>query len=116
LLRTYGIDLLDVYTGRMSLRRLRVLIEGLGVDTKTARRRGGWEEIYDDWTTSGLLLGRLLEAQSEDGEEVIPRSKAPKAIAERPAAREIPVVSLSEAMGFVDMPDHEFGATYGEGD
>ncbi len=108
-----GIDLLDFYRGKMSVRKLWVLVQGLPFNSKTARRLHGLDSALDDWTLTDILLGRLLEAWSEEGTEVVPRSTLPTIpTAAAPRQKEIPIVSLSEAMGFVNSDPDTFAEKY----
>jgi len=59
--RHYGIDLLDVYRGRLSLRRLRVLLRGLPPDCRTLRAISDVDEALDQWSLPVALLGRVLD-------------------------------------------------------
>ncbi len=108
-----SIDLLDFYRGKMSVRRLWVLIQGLPFNTKTARRLHGLDTALDDWTLTDILLGRILESLTEGDVEVVPRtSPTGDSALGAVAPREIPVVSLSEAMGFINSDSDTFAEKY----
>ncbi|WP_280854241.1 hypothetical protein [Streptomyces sp. SAI-041] len=58
LLRHYGVDLLDWHRGRLSSRRLRVLVEHLPADSSFARAVHGEQA---DWTVTDHLLAAVVD-------------------------------------------------------
>lgn len=93
LLREYGVDLLGVYTGRLSLRRLRVLVQGLSRDCLTVRRLTGTPTEYDGHSTEAIYLALQLEAETE--QEILPRpsQRVSTVDSSTTAPAEIPTVS-----------------------
>jgi hypothetical protein len=57
-LRFYGIDLLDLYRGRLSLRRLAVLVRQLPPESATVRAL----TPEAAWSTTDYLLAAVLDA------------------------------------------------------
>ena len=58
LLRYFQVDLLDLYRGRLSLRRLRVLINALPPDAAIYRRN----DEHGGWTVTDHLLATVIDA------------------------------------------------------
>jgi hypothetical protein len=58
--RYYGVALSDVFTGRMSWRRLKVLLRQLPPDSATGRAQLG---PAVDWSTSDYLLAAVVDAE-----------------------------------------------------
>ncbi|MEV5849825.1 hypothetical protein AB0M32_48490 [Streptomyces sp. NPDC051985] len=58
MLRHYGVDLLDWHRGRLSSRRLRVLIAHLPADSSYARAVHGEQA---DWTVTDHLLAAVVD-------------------------------------------------------
>ncbi|WP_249126310.1 DUF5361 domain-containing protein [Streptomyces sp. A2-16] len=58
MLRHYGVDLLDWHRGRLSSRRLRVLVEHLPSDSSYARAVHGEQA---DWTVTDHLLAAAVD-------------------------------------------------------
>ncbi|WP_260470470.1 DUF5361 domain-containing protein [Streptomyces sp. RP5T] len=58
MLRHYGVDLLDWHRGRLSSRRLRVLVEHLPADSSYARAVHGEQA---DWTVTDHLLAAAVD-------------------------------------------------------
>ncbi|WP_028807731.1 hypothetical protein [Streptomyces canus] len=58
MLRHYGVDLLDWHRGRLSSRRLRVLVEHLPADSSYARAVHGEQA---DWTVTDHLLAAVVD-------------------------------------------------------
>ncbi|MEU0027678.1 hypothetical protein [Streptomyces sp. NPDC006335] len=58
MLRHYGVDLLDWHRGRLSSRRLRVLVEHLPADSSFARAVHGEQA---DWTVTDHLLAAVVD-------------------------------------------------------
>jgi hypothetical protein len=100
-----------VYRGRLSLRRLSVLIGGLSPNSKTVRRMAGVSTLYDEWSQTDMLLGRLLEVHIED--EIVPREdeRGQEALPSRRSPASIPVVPLSDVMGLINQSDQDFYET-----
>jgi hypothetical protein len=59
--REYGIELGDLYRRRLTLRRLRVLVDQLPFDSRTARAVGEVDEALAVWSLDSALLGRLVD-------------------------------------------------------
>lgn len=59
--RHYGIELGALWRGEMSLRRVRVLIEHLPVDSLTAHALAGVDGPLAQWSLTDLLIGRLSD-------------------------------------------------------
>lgn len=61
--RYYGIDTTDLWRGTLSLRRLRVLLDGLPPDCLTAYAIAGQDLTAGlaGWRLNDLLLGRLVD-------------------------------------------------------
>lgn len=60
--RTYCVDVTDLWRGRLSLRRVRVLLQGLPATSQTALALAGVERTpLTDWSLNDVLLGRLLD-------------------------------------------------------
>ncbi|MET8076252.1 hypothetical protein [Streptomyces sp. NPDC005303] len=58
MLRHYGVDLLDWHRGRLSSRRLRVLVEHLPADSSFARAVHGEQA---EWTVTDHLLAAVVD-------------------------------------------------------
>lgn len=58
--RYYGVALTDVFTGRMSWRRLKVLLRQLPVDSATARATVG---AAVEWSPTEYLLAAIVDAE-----------------------------------------------------
>lgn len=59
--REYRRDLADLWRGRMTPRKLWVLIRGLPPDGPTARRLAGVDGPLSHWRITDALLGRLVD-------------------------------------------------------
>lgn len=108
--RYYQMDLVDLYRGQVSIRKISVLVEALPDDSATtkAQRRADGDPLVD-WTLTDILLGKQLEMHS--GNEIVPRTNDKQARGKpaTPQQREIKTVSVREAMGFVNKPPSTFG-------
>lgn len=58
LLREYGVDLLDLWRGRLSLRRVKVLVAGLSQDARLRREVSGPDA---DWNLTAHLLALAVD-------------------------------------------------------
>ena len=121
--RHYGVDLVDLWRGQLSLRKLRVLVEGLPPDSATAYASSGETGPLAGWALTNVLLGRLAdelalyrwqwEAAHIDPKKTRhrkrPDSVLPELRPERPSRESIPVVSPHRLGRFVteqeDAPD-----------
>jgi hypothetical protein len=59
--RVFSVDLLDVWRGTLSLRRLRVLVEALPADSATAYALTGASGPLTAWSLTDVLLGRVTD-------------------------------------------------------
>ena len=118
----YGVDLCDLWRGRLTLRKLRVLIDNLPPDSRTAYAVAGHR--YDPlagWSLHDLLLGRLVdefgiyrwqwEAAHLDRKSQT-RKQPPSVLPElrrtaTPAGDTVPVLSPHRLGAFVNDPDLE---------
>jgi hypothetical protein len=110
----FGIELADLYRGRLSLRRLRVLIDHLPVESRTARSLADAPPELAHWTLDSALLGRLVDEMSAmrwtyESAHVEPRDRRPPpksvlphAEQEPEAARVIPLVSPHRLGPFIN--------------
>nr|WP_258319119.1 DUF5361 domain-containing protein [Streptomyces griseorubiginosus] len=120
MLRHYGVDLLDWHRGRLSSRRLRVLVEHLPSDSSFARAVHGEQA---EWTVTDHLLAAVVDHlavanwmfatvhRDEDTEpaeypEAVPRpSGARTAAAQSPqAVREDRSATPAEIVAFLSSP------------
>lgn len=62
--REYSVDLLDLWRGRMSMRKLAVLVRGLGPDSATVRAASEVPDEFAGWSMTDILLGRLVNEAS----------------------------------------------------
>lgn len=72
LLRFYGVDLLDLWRGRLSLRRLSVLVAGLPSESALWADENG---IARGWTLTNLIMADVFHAFAG---EPYPGRPAPK--------------------------------------
>lgn len=114
--RTFGVDLVDLWRGRLTLRRLRTLIEHLPPDSATAYAVAGSSvgELAG-WRLTDVLLGRLAdelalyrwqwEAAHLDPKKGRPRKQPPSVLPSlhpsHPDPDSIPVVSPHRLGDFV---------------
>lgn len=95
-------DLLDVYRGSMSLRKLSVLANNLPMDSATIKaQRIDFGDQLTEWTLTDILIGKYIEART--GSQIVPvNDQASGKPAHAGPARqgEIKTVSVAEAMGF----------------
>jgi hypothetical protein len=122
-----GVDLTDLWRGRLTLRQVRVFVEGLPVDSRTVYALGGMDELTG-WRLADLLVGRMVDelaafrwqwetAHRERGAaRRAPGSILPDLGSHRPAvgaarrqetARVVPLVSAHSLGGFVYGTDEE---------
>lgn len=59
--REYQVDVCDLWRGTLSLRKLRVLLDGLPADSKTARAFAEIDDELASWSLTDALLGRLAD-------------------------------------------------------
>ncbi len=120
----YRVDLVDLWRGTLSLRRVRVLLDHLPPDCATAYALAGDELGHlRGWTLTQLLAGRLVdeltayrwqwESAHIDPKKARPR-KAPESVLPRPIEepKVIPLVRPSQRGGFVN--DTEEVTTHGD--
>lgn len=113
--RFYGVPLTGVWTGQLTLRRLRVLLEGLPPDSSTAYALAGVEQgPLAGWKLSDALLGRLVDElaayrwqwetahQDKRKHREPPRSVLPTGTAEQAPA---PLVSPHALGGFINFEE-----------
>lgn len=114
----YGVNLVDLWRGTLSLRRVRVLLDHLPVDSASARVLADVDGPLASWTLHEALLGRvadelaLLRWQWESahlGKNQRPRKQPPSVLPEaprtpRPAgkAEDVPVVSPHRLGDFIN--------------
>lgn len=121
--RIYAIDVCDFWRGKLSLRRLRVLIEHLPTDSATLRALAGIDSQLASWSLSDLLLGRLIDEtsllrwqwesahlsktsqQRRQPQSVLPDVKT--RVSTSADADVIPLVSPHKLGGFIDEDDTE---------
>ncbi|MDY2669768.1 hypothetical protein [Schaalia hyovaginalis] len=73
LLRVYGVDLLDLFRGRLTLRRLAVLVKGLPPGSQTGLLEGGPAALSNEaslirdvgWRIECTILGAMGAKQSQ---------------------------------------------------
>jgi len=114
--RIYGVDLVGLWSGQLTLRKLRVLIEQLPPDCATAYALAGAElGQLSGWRLTDLLLGRLAdelalyrwqwEAAHIDPKKTRHRAQPPSVLPElEPSSSQpdsIPVVSPHRLGDFV---------------
>lgn len=120
--REFRVDLGDVWRGRMSLRRLRVLVSGLPPDCATAHALSGTTGPLTSWSLTDLLLGRLAdelavfrwqwESAHVDPKKSSPRKQPPSVLPDvttTPTSQaDVPVVSPHRLGSFVneEVPTH----------
>lgn len=109
--RFYAVPLTDLWTGRLSLRRLRVLLNHLPPDCATAYAVTGYDSgPLRGWALSDVLLGRVLDELSayrwqwETAHQTKgTRRRPPESVLPRPRPQDstAPVVSPHELGGFM---------------
>lgn len=120
--RYYGIDLLDLWRGQLSLRKLNVLVAQLPPDSNTGYALASHDTPVDHlrgWTLPDLLLARLLdelaiyrwqwEAAHIDPKKTRHRPE-PDRLTPQPQRAQAPdlrVVSPHELGSFVNKPPEE---------
>jgi hypothetical protein len=115
--RTYGVDLVDLWRGTLTLRRVRVLLEGLPPDSSTAYAVAEADNgPLAGWRLTDVLLGRLTdelalyrwqwETAHLDPKKSKPRKQPGSVLPElhpgHPDPESIPVVSPHQLGGFVN--------------
>jgi hypothetical protein len=120
--RTYGVDLVDLWRGGLTLRRVRVLLEGLPPDSQTAYALSGSDSgELAGWRLTDVLLGRLAdemalyrwqwESYHLDPKKQKPRKQPPSVLPElnpsHPEPESIPVVSPHHLGTFVNEQEEE---------
>lgn len=115
--REYRRDLADVWRGRMTLRKVAVLIRGLPPDGATARALAGISGPLAHWRITDALLGRLVDEMAAmrwewESAHIAEKDKhthrkAPPSVLEPEAANDpdrsdIPIVSPHRLGGFVN--------------
>lgn len=115
--RTYGVDLVDLWRGELTLRRVRVLLENLPPDSTTAYALAGAESGgLEGWRLTDVLLGRLAdelalyrwqwESYHLNPKKQRPRAQPPSVLPEvnpkHPEPESIPVVSPHRLGSFVN--------------
>lgn len=123
----YHVDLADLWRGQLTLRRLKILIQGLPTDCRTAYALADAEGDpgpLASWRLGDVLLGRLAdelallrwqwECAHIDQKKHRPRERPPSVLPEwkpQEAQNETPLVSPHRLGGFVndtdDDPDEE---------
>lgn len=123
--RYYRRDLCDLWRGRMTLRKLTVLMNGLPPESATVRALAGVTGPLAGWTLAEVLAGRLVdevawlrwewESAHRDAKagkhrdqppSVFPRAERPGTKASEVAHRDdIPIVSPHRLGGFVNGGD-----------
>ncbi|MFF1820397.1 hypothetical protein ACFVWG_24035 [Kribbella sp. NPDC058245] len=113
--RHYGVALTGVWTGQLSLRRLRVLLEHLPADSATAAALAGIDGgPLAGWTLNDALLGRLVDELSQYRWqwEMAHQSKgdrrpAPESVLPQPTHVPVsaPVVSPHQLGGFINFEE-----------
>jgi len=110
--RFYGVRLTDLWTGQLSLRRLRVLLDHLPLDSATAY---AVKQPLAGWNLGNALLGRVLDElasyrwqwetahQSKGPRRNPPESVLPQA--PNAPADDAPVVSPHALGGFVNFEE-----------
>lgn len=125
--RYYHRDLCDVWRGRLTLRKVRVLIDGLPMDSRTASALAGVSGPMAEWSLRDLLLGYMADEmaryrwqweqahrdpkavgkQRDVPKSVLPQPEPMKAKASEVAHRDdIPIVSPHRLGGFVNGDDN----------
>lgn len=114
--REYHVDLCDLWRGRLSLRRVRVLIDHLPPDSATAQAvAGGGDSPLAGWSLLAALVGRLVDEVSLQrwqwesahlGKNQRPRKQPPSVLPKPPRtpprpAEDAPVVSPHRLGGFL---------------
>ncbi|MFD7157962.1 hypothetical protein ACFV9C_25395 [Kribbella sp. NPDC059898] len=115
----YGVALTGVWTGQLTLRRLRVLLEHLPPDSATAHAVAGTDPgPLRGWTLTDALVGRLLDEmasyrwqwemahQSKGNRRRAPESVLPK-LSTVAAGTDTPVVSPHSLGGFINFEEAE---------
>jgi hypothetical protein len=112
--RFYGVALTDLWTGHLSLRRLRVLLDHLPPDCATAYAITGTDPgPLRGWSLGDALLGRLVDElsayrwqwetshQSKGTTRRAPGSVLPR-LTGHPTDAEVPLVSPHQLGGFIN--------------
>lgn len=122
--RYFKRDLCDLYRGRMTMRKVRVLIDGLPPESATVRALSGVTGPLSQWSLSEVLAARLLDEmafyrwewgsahhdEKKGGKfrpppvSVLPRQTGTKA-SEVAHRDDIPIVSPHRLGGFVNGGD-----------
>lgn len=116
----YRVDLGDLWRGTLSLRRLRVLLQGLPADCRTSYALGAEEDPgpLAAWRLGDVLLGRLAdelallrwqwECAHIDPKKSRPRERPSSVLPEwkpQAASKTAPLVSPHQLGGFVNDDD-----------
>lgn len=111
--RHYRVDLVDLWRGRISLRKVRVLIDGLPADSRTANALAGADPSDPHWPLTDAILARLTDELAalrwewgwahtpKDKRSSYPKPPAPIRPLREKAAEEIPVVKPHELGAFL---------------
>lgn len=113
--RHYQRDLCDLWRGRLTIRKLRVLIDGLPPDSATVRALSEVDDRFAGWTLTDVLMGRLVDqlalfhwhyeqVHREKKAETRPRPKSvlPDPTTAKSNNSDIPVVSPHALGGFLN--------------
>lgn len=119
--RHYGVELCALWRGELTLRRVRVLIEYLPVDSLTARRIANVDRReLDGWSLTNLLLSRVADELSafrwqwetthlgkRQRARKQPQSVLPEPVDEQKNADVIPLVSPHKLGAFIHDDEQE---------
>lgn len=116
--RHYQVPLTGLWTGQLTLRRLRVLLEQLPPDSNTAYALAGVDPgPLRYWSVGDALLGRIADElsqyrwqwemahQSKGSRRRAPASVLPQLRPREQAGQDVPVVSPHELGGFVNFEE-----------
>lgn len=120
--REYGEDLCDLWRGKLTLRKLRVYLDGLPITSATTRAMAGMDPTHPlaQWSLTDVLVARLVDevaahrwqwetAHSKPGrrrkppESVMP--EPPRTPRAEPDSNVIPLVSPHKLGNFVNDPE-----------
>lgn len=59
--RYFNVDVLDLWRGKLSLRKLRVLLTYLPADSLAARQIAGFDDELSQWSLGDVLLARVSD-------------------------------------------------------